>query len=108
MQLRFTPEARLDLSKYREYINGELKDATAATESVALIVRSCSLLKTTPFMGMSLQKKTGIVSDFLYIVSGYHVVFYKVENTVISVIRILDGRTDYLNTLLQFSLRETT
>lgn len=68
-------------------------NATAATESVAAIVKSCSLLKTTQFMGMSLQKKTGIVSDLLYIVSGYHVVFYRVESTVISVIRILDGRT---------------
>lgn len=50
-------------------------------------------------MGLSLAKKTGQKTDLQYIISGKYLIFYRQEECFLSIIRIIDGRTDYLREL---------
>ena len=50
-------------------------------------------------MGTTLAEKVGRETDLRYLISGKHIVFYRVEDDAVSVIRILDGRTNYMRVL---------
>ena len=72
MILRYTPRARQDLNEIKNYVKNELANPQAAARIVERILKGCSNLKS----------------------------IYRVENTMVSIIRIMDGRTDYLRYLL--------
>lgn len=43
--------------------------------------------------------KTERETDLRYLICGKYIIFYRIGEDVISVIRILDGRTDYMRIL---------
>ncbi len=45
---------------------------------------------------MSLSEKTGIKSDLRVLVCDNHLAFYRMQENYISIVRILDGRTNYM------------
>lgn len=95
MKLRYTPQARADLQAIRAYIAKALANPQAAER----VLQSCQRLKTHPQLGPALAAKLGVETDLRYLVSGNYLVFYRAEAEYVSVLRILDGRTDYLRTL---------
>lgn len=101
MKLRYTPAARSDLREIREYIGGMLNNPIAANRITAGILENCSHLKEQPRMGAELSEKTGRETDLRYLICGKHIAFYRIEKDTVSVIRILDGRTNYLRVLFQ-------
>ena len=103
MKLRYTPAARADLRAMRDYIAHTLKNQTAAQRFTDRIVKSCARLKDQPRMGAALSEKTGRDTDLRYLACGDQIAFYRVEegNQTVSVIRILDGRTDYMRVIFQ-------
>lgn len=105
MKLRYSPEARNDISSLHSYIAKDLKNPIAAKNVVSRLLNSCSMLKDHPYIGADLSAMTGRDTDLRYIISGNHFVFYRVEETYISVTRILDGRTNYMQVLFR---HETT
>ncbi len=52
-------------------------------------------------MGAALAEKFEIATDVRYFVVSKQLIFYRVdeENSVIEILRVLDGRTDYLSVL---------
>lgn len=99
MILRYSPEARDDLKQIKKYISDNLQNFIAAKHIVSEITKSCSHLKEHPRIGAELSKKTGRNTSLRYIVKGNYFVFYRIEKDSISVIRILNGRTNYLQVL---------
>lgn len=99
MILRYSPEALEDLKQIKDYISENLHNPTAANRVVSTIAKSCSNLKEYPKMGLRLSEKTGRDTDLLYIITGKYFAFYRIEKHYISVIRVLDGRTNYLQIL---------
>lgn len=101
MRLRYTPAARADLRAMRDYIAHTLKNPVAARRFTDRIVKSCARLKDHPRMGAGLSEKTGRDTDLRYLVCGDQIAFYRVEEgeQMVSIIRILDGRTDYLRVI---------
>lgn len=99
MIIRYTPQAQADLREVRDYISDVLMNPTAAKNVTDRIIRSSHLLCDQPNMGASLQSKTGRDTSLRYLVCDNHIVFYKIESECISVVRILDGRTDYMRAL---------
>jgi plasmid stabilization system protein ParE len=99
MTLRYTPEARQDLREMHQYVSESLGNPTAANKLVENLLRSCANLKVLPLMGLELAAKTGRDTDLRVLVCGSHLAFYRVEETCISIIRILNGRTDYLSSI---------
>lgn len=99
MKLRYTPQARLDLKALRDYIAVNLGNPTAAARITAGIAKKCDHLRVYPHMGISLAEKTGRDTLMRVLLCENHLVFYRVEKDCVSILRVLDGRTDYLRVL---------
>lgn len=99
MKLRYSPEAILDLQEIRDYIADTLLNPEAAQNVLASIAASCSKLKEQPYMGTELRRKLRRELDGYCIVSGKYMVIYDVDEAV-SILRVLDTRTNYLKALL--------
>lgn len=99
MKLRYTPQSRADLRNFRQYISVELCSPQAAKRVTEKIVKDCSNLKNNPFLGPELKNKLDVNTDLRYFISSNYIVFYRVNDDVISVIRICDARTNYIGVL---------
>ena len=104
MNLRFTPQAHADLLELRRYISSELHNETAAQRIARAILSSCSNLRSFPLMGIALSEKINVQTNIRYIVSEKHLIFYTVDEDYISVMRILDSRTNYLQVIFGYNI----
>ena len=100
MILRYTPQARIDLHEIEEYIKNELSNPQAAARIIERILRGCSNLNSNLNLGLDLSSKIGQQTDLRYLIISNYIAIYKVEINSVSIIRIMDGRTDYLRYLL--------
>ena len=99
MKIRYSPAARDDLRELRRYLATEFGSAVAA-KSVGRIVADLSSLKRHPALMRPLSDKVARPSAYSYFLCGkYSIAILAVAADVISVIRILDGRTDYAATI---------
>ena len=59
------------------------------------------MLKDNPNLGALLADKFSLTDDvkYRYIIINKQIVFYEVNDDVIEIVRVLDGRTDYLSKL---------
>ena len=99
MILRYAPEAIQDLQETKRYIRKVLGNPKAAARIARNIMDTCSHLKQHPQLGASIQAKTGQPSDIRYLICENHIAFYRIDENIISIARILDGRQDYLRIL---------
>lgn len=100
MKIVYRPAAIDDIKSTAAYIENELKNPQAAERFKEKILYSVSLLKDNPNMGNHLSNKyESIESDYKYIIVNKQLVFYEINDDNIEVIRMLDGRTDYLTHL---------
>lgn len=97
MKIKYTPASISDIQSSSDYIRDNLKNPKAAVSLKTTIVRSIALLKDNPYMGTPLSSKLdGLDTDIRFLVVSKHLVFYEVNGELIEIIRVLDGRTDYL------------
>lgn len=97
MKLQYRPAAIADIRNASDYIADVLKNRSAANRFKAKILEGVSLLKDNPYMGTPLASKyDGVPEDIRFLVISMQLVFYKVTESGIEVVRVLDGRTDYL------------
>lgn len=99
MKIRYSPAARDDLRELRLYITSEF-GAVVAAKSLGKIVSDISSLKRHPALIRPLSDKIARPSAYSYFLCGkYSIAILSVESDVISVVRVLDGRTDYATTV---------
>ncbi len=96
MKLIYMPQSRKDLRKITTYISATLQNPIAAKSISDKILASCHNLKFHPNLGVSLQAKTGIKTDYRCLICGNYIAFYRIENQTVRIERILDGRTNYI------------
>ena len=99
MILSYTPLVRQDLHEIEDYIKNELANPQAAKNTVQRVLKGCSNLKANPKLGLDLSSKIGQKTDLRYLVISNYIAVYRIEKNTIKVIRIRDGRTDYINYL---------
>ena len=101
MKVVYRPAAIDDIKSTAAYIEKEFKNLQAAERYKERILYSVSLLKDNPNMGSLLSNKyDSIESAYRYIIVNKQLVFYEINGDIIEIIRVLDGRTDYLAYLL--------
>jgi len=101
MKVVYRPAAIEDIQSTAAYIENELNNPQAAERFKERILYSVSLLKDNPNMGIFLSDKYDFIkSDYRYIIVNKQIVFYEIYEDTIEVVRVLDGRTDYLTQLL--------
>ena len=98
-KIRLTPQAVADLEEIKRYIAEDLSNPQAAMNLVALVFEKIRTLAPLPQMGARLKTDTPILKTYRFIPCKNHLVFYRIEENVISIIRILYARRDYLGLL---------
>ena len=100
MRIEYKRTALLDLQQTQDYIANMLKNKPAAQKLVSSVLHDISLLVHNPRMGTALSSRFDVDSDLRFIVVSKQLVFYQiVDDELISIVRILDGRRDYLSIL---------
>lgn len=100
-KLRINPLALEDLLDIKQYISDELQNPESATQVVSKIIESYEKLKEFPAPGGELASKIDAPTDYRYLVTGSYIVFYKVDDTYVSIYRVLYAKRDYLKIILQ-------
>ncbi len=104
MKILYRPAALKDIQDSANYIKTVLKNLQAAQKLKSKILQGTSLLKENPNMGALLSSKyEGLESSVRFIVVNRQLVFYEVQSSYIEILRVLDGRTDYLTHLFELS-----
>ncbi len=94
MTLRYTPAAVADLRNLRVYLADEF-GATIAQKTITKLIEDIFSLKTFPGLMRPLSDKILRETSYKYFLCGkLSVAILLKENTTISVLRILDQRSD--------------
>ncbi|MEG0765112.1 MAG: type II toxin-antitoxin system RelE/ParE family toxin [Pseudoflavonifractor sp.] len=99
MNIRYKKTAIDDLKSTCDYIRQQLHNKAAAEKLAALVLRSISLLAENPELGSLLRSKYDVAGDTRFLVVSKQLVFYEIEGAELCILRILDGRQDYLSLL---------
>jgi toxin ParE1/3/4 len=86
----WSPDANSDLSKIWDYYF-EAAGRTTTERIVREIGQVCRILEEHPLAGRSRDE---IRSGLRSLVANPHVVFYRVTDDVVEIVRVLDGRQD--------------
>lgn len=100
MKLRYTPAAIHDLDEIESYIRDTLQNPEAALDAIGQIADALELLKEQPYLGLELGKKIGRELQERYLISGNYIAIYAIDDAI-SVLRILDTRTDYMRVVFK-------
>lgn len=96
MRVQYKPQAIDDIKELHDYISSVLKNPAAAKKLTTAILHSVSQLKTNPLLGAELRGKFDIDTDIRFIIVSKQLIFYRVQNDIITIIRVIDGRRDYM------------
>jgi addiction module RelE/StbE family toxin len=95
-KVRFTPQAIADLEEIKRYISVDLFNPQAASELIELVFEKSRTLAALPQAGARLRTDLSTLKTYRFIPCKNYLVFYRVEEKFVSVIRILYARRDYL------------
>ena len=98
--LKYSPEALKDLDEIWEYINSDLCNPDAADHTVNTILDKTEALREFPYRGSPLDTISHIYSDYCFVTANNFLAFYRVQDEVVYIDRILYGRRDCLRILL--------
>ena len=98
-KLKISPEAKDDLAEIKGYISQELCNPQAAVNLVSKITKKIRGLSEHLGIGAPLSSVVDIQTDYRFLVCANYLIFYRCENGIIFVSRILYGRRDYTRIL---------
>jgi len=106
MKLQINPEVVEDIAEIKRYIREDLCNPDAADRIAKKIVSAYKELKTSPFIGAPLDSVLEVKTDYRFLVCGNYLIFYKVNDDIISIYRVMNGRRDYCRQLFGTSYIE--
>jgi len=98
-KLKISPEARDDLTRIKSYISQELCNLQAAVNLVSRITKKIRGLSEPPGIGAPLSSILDIQTDYRFIICDNYLVFYRCEDGMVFVVRILYAKRDYMRIL---------
>lgn len=98
-KIRLNPIAEQDLQNIKEYIIKEFDNSIAAVDVITNIMGCYGNLKEFPMLGVELSSKIDIPTDYRYLICGNYLVFYKIDESYVSIYRILYARRDFVKIL---------
>lgn len=102
-EVQLSPEAIKDLQQTKEYIIEELYNEQAAINTVAKITKRIRILAAFPESGAPLSSVIDMETDYRFLVCGNYTAFYRLENDVVYIVRILYGRRNFVQVLFRES-----
>ena len=98
-KLKISPKAKDDLAEIKGYISQELCNPQAALNLVSRITKKIRELLEHPRIGTPLSSVMDIQTDYRFLVCANYLIFYRYEDGIVFVSRILYGRRDYTRIL---------
>ncbi|KJS16493.1 MAG: RelE/StbE family addiction module toxin [Peptococcaceae bacterium BRH_c4b] len=98
-RLKISPEAKNDLAEIKGYISQELCNPQTAVNLVSKITKKIRRLSEHPEIGASLSSIVDIQTEYRFLVCANYLIFYRYEDGIVFVSRILYGRRDYTRIL---------
>jgi len=98
-KIKISPEAKNDLAQIKDYISQELCNPKTAVNLASNITKKIRGLSEYPEIGASLSSILNIQTDYRFLVCANYLIFYRYEDGIVFVSRILYGRRDYMRIL---------
>lgn len=95
----FTPESFNDLKDIKSYIIKEFCSENIANNIVEKILKKIRLLETFPEIGTPISSVINLDVPYRILICDNYSTFYKIENNIIYIIRILNNRRNYMQIL---------
>ena len=97
--IKYSQAAFNDLEDIGDYISMDLKNPTAAHNTVSRIIDTIEKLEASPYLGSQLSSRYENAGNYRYLVCGNYLVFYRYEEPVVFIDRILYGKRNHLSIL---------
>ena len=97
----YSPKALADLDEIFDYISNKLANPIAAESIVNGILDTADMLKDHSEIGKPLYFSDDIFSGYRYLVYRNYLVFYRINNDIAYIDRILYGKRDYICLLIK-------
>ena len=94
-------EAKNDLKEIKKYISNELDNDIAANNTISKITKGIRRLEQQPLMGTPLSSVIEFDTNYRFLVCGNYMVFYRFDDNMVFVSRIIYGRRDYMKILFK-------
>lgn len=98
-KLKISPEARDDLAEIKNYISQELCNPQVAVNLVSKIMKKIRGLSEHAGIGAPLSSVVDIQTNYRFLVCANYLIFYRYEDEIVFVSRILYGRRNYMRIL---------
>lgn len=98
--VQISPLAKEDLIRTKNYLD-EFFGSEVAESQIKKVIESITKLQEYPLMGRPLTNMIDVPTDYMYFVVEKNYVFYRVEDQIVRIIRILNSRQDFLKILFE-------
>ena len=98
-ELFYSPLSRSDLDDIYNYIATELKNVTAAQDTITAILDGAEKLEEFPFIGSVVEGLPFVSDEYRFLVVRNYLIFYRLTKPRIFIDRILYCKREY-HTLL--------
>lgn len=98
-KINFTPDALEDMKEIKSYITDELCSEQSAINTIDKILKRIRQLADFPEIGAPLSSIINFEVPYRFLVCGNYIVFYKVYNDEVHIIRVLYGRRNFMQIL---------
>ena len=102
-KIDYTDSALQDLIVVKNYIEENFLSEQAALNTVDTIMTSLEKLKMFPEGGLKLSSRVDedveLTEDYYFTFVGNHVTFYEINGNVVSIVRILGMKQNWVNLL---------
>lgn len=95
----FSKKAINDLKGIKTYITDELLNEAAANKTVTKIMEQVRMLADFPEIGAPLSSIVDMETNYRYLVCGHYIAFYRYEEDIIFIDRILYSRRNFMQIL---------
>lgn len=98
-EIKITHKASDDLDEIKESISEGLLNPAAAENTILKIMRAIRRLEDFPEIGAPLSSIAEIPNNYRFLVCGNYLVFYRFQDDIVRVVRVIYGKRDYMKTL---------
>ena len=98
-EIKIAPQAAADLLEIKNYIENELQNPIAAHNTISKIIETYENLTFSPNVGISVEKYVSFPTDYKFVLANNYSIFYRIEDEVIRIVRILYSRRDFVRIL---------
>lgn len=93
------PGALADLIEIKEYITNDSGSEAVAAKLMEKIDKKLRQLELFPESGTLLRERYAVSNNYRFIMCEKYMIFYRFENEVVSVVRVIYGRRDFIRIL---------